>query len=119
MASALVIDDDDGVRRMLVDFLGVLGWETDDAADGAHGLALFDPSRHALIVTDIRMPGLSGWEVIRAIRRLAPRVPIVVASGADITPPDPAMATAPGITILNKPVSLTQLADTVRRVTAK
>lgn len=119
MASALVIDDDDGVRRMLVDFLEVLGWETDDAADGSHGLALFDPAKHALIVTDIRMPGLSGWDVIRAVRRLAPNVPIVVVSGADITPPDPALATAPAITILTKPVSLTQLADTVSRVTAR
>jgi CheY-like chemotaxis protein len=118
MASALVIDDDDGVRRMLVDFLGVLGWETEDAADGVEGLALFDRAKHALIVTDIRMPGVSGWDVIRAIRRLSPRVPIVVVSGADITPPDPALASGPGITILTKPVGLAQLGDAVARVTA-
>jgi len=118
MASALVIDDDDGVRRMLVDFLSVLGWEAEAAVDGVEGLALFDRAKHALIVTDIRMPGLSGWDVIRAIRRLSPRVPIVVVSGADITPPDPALAPAPGLMILAKPVSLTQLRDAVARVTA-
>ncbi len=118
MASALVIDDDEGVRRMLVDFLGVLGWETEDAADGAEGLARFDCDRHRLIVTDIRMPGVSGWEVVRAVRRLSPEVSIVVVSGADITPPDPTLARAPRLTILAKPVSLTQLQEAVRRVTA-
>jgi phosphoserine phosphatase RsbU/P len=118
MASALVIDDDDAVRRMLVDFLGVLGWEVEAAADGVEGLALFDRAKHALIVTDIRMPGVSGWDVIRAIRHLSPHVPIVVVSGADITPPDPALATAAALTILAKPVSLIQLGDAVTRVTA-
>ncbi len=115
---ALVIDDDDAVRRLLVDFLKVLGWETDDASDGVEGLARFDSATHTLIVTDIRMPGVSGWEVVRAIRKLSPRVPIVVVSGADITPPEPALAKGEAITILNKPVGLAQLGDAVTRVTS-
>ncbi|MGH7392325.1 MAG: response regulator [Candidatus Rokuibacteriota bacterium] len=115
---ALVIDDDAPVRRLLVEFLRVLGWETEDAANGVEGLARFDRARHSLIVTDIRMPGVSGWDVVAAIRRVSPRVPIVIVSGADITPPDPALATAPALTILTKPVGLTQLGDAVARLTA-
>ncbi len=114
---ALVIDDDDAVRRLLVDFLKVLGWETDDAADGVEGLARFDSATHTLVITDIRMPGVSGWEVVRGIRKLSPRVPILIVSGADITPPEPALAKGPATVILNKPVGLIQLGDAVARLT--
>ncbi|HSE94092.1 MAG TPA: response regulator [Methylomirabilota bacterium] len=115
---ALVIDDDAAVRRLLVEFLRVLGWETEEAADGVKGLALFDRAKPALVVTDVRMPGLSGWDVVVAIRRRSPRVPIVIVSGADVTPPDPALARAPALMILTKPVGLTQLGDAVARLTA-
>jgi len=118
MPRALVIDDDHPVRRMLVEFLGVLGWETDDAPDGVEGLAGFDRAKHELIVTDIRMPGVSGWDVVRAIRGLSPRVPIVIVTGVDVAPPDPALAAGPEITILTKPVSLAQLGEAVAQVTA-
>ena len=115
---ALVIDDDAPVRQLLVEFLRVLGWETEDAADGVKGLALFELGRHSLIVTDIRMPGVSGWDVVRVARSQSPSVPIVIVSGADMTPPDPTLSTSPGLVILNKPISLAQLSDAVARVTA-
>ena len=75
---ALVIDDDPGVCQFVSDLLAELGFECHTANDGAHGLARFDEGGWDLVVTDLTMPKMNGWQVIEAIRRRAPTMPIVL-----------------------------------------
>jgi len=79
---ALVIDDNPHVRRLLGDLLEVLGYQVRGAADGADGLALLQQGRYDLLVTDLMMPGLTGWEVVEAVRRDDPDIGIVMATGS-------------------------------------
>ena len=80
MSRVLIIDDDDSFREVMLFHLEEDGIEADAAADGQAGLAAFDPDVHAVVVTDLKMPGLDGMEVLRQIRERAPATVVVVIS---------------------------------------
>ncbi|HEY8375211.1 MAG TPA: sigma-54 dependent transcriptional regulator, partial [Nannocystis sp.] len=77
-ATLLFIEDDDSGRELGLYNLRKAGYTVDGARDGAEGLSLFDPARHAVVITDVRMPGLSGLDVLREIRARAPDTPVLV-----------------------------------------
>jgi two-component system response regulator MprA len=64
----LVVEDDAAVRRMLERSLGAEGFEVTGAADGGLGLAAAEASTPDLVVLDVAMPGLDGYEVCRRLR---------------------------------------------------
>jgi two-component system response regulator MprA len=65
----LIIEDDQPVRRMLERSLAKEGFEVSAAADGAAALALSERSTPDLVVLDVAMPGLSGFDVCRRLRQ--------------------------------------------------
>ena len=77
----LVIDDDPSVREVVRYLVVSFGYDCETAADGARGLARFDEGGWDLVVTDLAMPRMSGWEVAEAIRRRSPTMPIVLITG--------------------------------------
>ncbi|HEY5999270.1 MAG TPA: sigma-54 dependent transcriptional regulator [bacterium] len=74
----LFIDDDEAGREVALFNLRRAGHEVTAAPDGREGLALFSPARFDLVITDLKMPGVSGLEVLRAVRGRAPDVPVLV-----------------------------------------
>lgn len=73
-----IVDDDDGVREALSDLLLVAGLSS-RAYDRAEALlAAYEPGAFDCIITDVRMPGISGLELLRHLRRLDGAVPIIV-----------------------------------------
>ena len=80
---ALVIDDEQAVRRILEIMLLRYGVEPTGRPDGSSGLAeyLEHPGRYDIIITDIKMPGLNGLEVIKSILATSPKENIYSFSG--------------------------------------
>ncbi len=64
----LIVEDDPAVRRMLERSLGAEGFEVAGAADGGAALALAEGAAPDLVVLDVAMPGLNGFEVCRRLR---------------------------------------------------
>ena len=81
----LVIDDDDDIRGLVVELLRRFGLQVDQAADGRGGLRAFHQSPADLIVLDVSMPDLDGWETLERIRDLSD-VPVIMltARGAEL-----------------------------------
>ena len=69
MATILIVEDDPDALSILETFLGSRGHETHGAANGNEGLERLDEVRPDLVILDVMMPGLDGWEVARRIRR--------------------------------------------------
>lgn len=65
---ALVVDDSRAIREAMTSMLGREGWIVDVAEDGAHALELTRQSRYDLVVTDLEMPELGGFELITRLR---------------------------------------------------
>jgi DNA-binding NtrC family response regulator len=84
-ARVLVVDDDAGVRYTLREILCSEGLTVDEAPDGEAALRQFEASPAPLVITDLRMPGMDGMEVLRRLlgRAPAPRVVIITAHGSE------------------------------------
>lgn len=77
----LAIDDESNIRRLLADELEQEGFRVATAATGEQGLALVDKERFDLVLVDLKLPGMSGIDVIRRIRRLPSPVDTIVITG--------------------------------------
>ena len=78
----LIVEDDDGIRETLKYNLATAGYVVSEARDGAIGLRLARTSRPDLILLDLMLPGMSGMEFCRALRRSS-RVPIIMVTAKD------------------------------------
>jgi two-component system response regulator AtoC len=74
----LIVDDDESIRRMLAAVLAREGFQTVTASDGEEGLALFRSSSPDIVLMDIRMPGMSGIEVMSAMLELRPGAAVIL-----------------------------------------
>jgi len=80
-ARVLVIDDEEDVRETLADMLREQSHEVAVAEDGAEGLERFQSATFDLVLTDLAMPGISGWQVAQAVKAARPDVPVVLVTG--------------------------------------
>lgn len=78
MARILFIDDDAGGRQMATFNLRQAGHTIHEAEDGQSGLSQFASHKYDLVITDLRMPDLSGIEVTRQLHERAPEVPVLI-----------------------------------------
>ncbi len=78
-ARVLVADDSSTMRKIILRSLQAVGvTETVEAADGAEAIALFQPGKFDLVLTDWNMPAKTGLEVVQEIRSQDPKVPIIM-----------------------------------------
>ena len=77
-ARLLVVEDRESLRRMLERALGGEGYRVDTAPDAAEAAAALSAERYDLVLTDLKLPGGSGLDVVQACREKAPPVPVVV-----------------------------------------
>ncbi len=113
MHSLLFIEDDDQIRLALRLALEDEGYEVREAADGASGLAAFHQSEPDLVLLDLRLPDISGFEVCRAIRAMS-IVPIVMVTAETDTSNMVSGLEAGADDYVTKPVVPKELAARVR-----
>jgi signal transduction histidine kinase len=80
-ARILVIDDDETVRQVLADMLVELGHAVCQAPSGPEGLALCDRERFDVVITDLSMPDMSGWDVAATLKKAHPDVAVGMVTG--------------------------------------
>lgn len=117
MARVLIVDDDPASLGLAVRVVEHAGHEVISASDGAAALALAQDARPPLILLDLHLPGMHGWEFVTAIRASAwsERVRVVAVS-ASASQADRLRALAVGCNeFLAKPYTLDALRDVVAR----
>ena len=76
--SVLVVEDDAALREALIDTLKAAGLAAIAAADAAEALTLLETEEIALVISDVQMPGLNGYQLLTSIKRLRPDLPVVL-----------------------------------------
>lgn len=115
MTRILVVDDDPHIRQMLAYALADEGYQVDEAADGRAALEMVSRRRPDVILLDMKMPGMDGWEFARLHReRHGHQIPIVVLTAAPDVARRAADIDAEGY--VSKPFDLQVLLDRVSAI---
>ena len=113
----LIVDDDPGQRSLLDSFLRSQNFAPVLADSGERALELLPDGNFSMLISDVRMPGLSGLETLRRVRLQFPTLPVLLVTAyADIREAVVAMRDG-ALNYLAKPVDLDELLATVRQAT--
>jgi len=74
----LIVDDEEQMRDLLTKVLDKNGYQVSAAGDGEQALAILEKEPVDLVVTDVRMPGVSGLEALKAIKELNPEIVVII-----------------------------------------
>jgi CheY-like chemotaxis protein len=108
----LVVDDDASVREMVGRVLAGEGYSVCIAADGEGALAAVDREQPDLVLLDLNLPGMTGWEVLDALRKRKPNLPTIVITAR---PNQAALAGARGASrLFEKPLDFPILLRSLR-----
>jgi two-component system OmpR family response regulator len=108
-AHLLIVDDEDNLRSMLAAALQHHGFVVSTAADGREALAVIPKERPDLVLLDVMMPDLDGFEVCRRLRTEGDRTPVLFLTARDSTEDKVRGLTLGGDDYLQKPFSLDEL----------
>jgi len=118
-ANVLVIDDDDNILDVLGDILEFLGHTATKASTGEEGVEYFKTKDFDIVLTDLGMPGISGWEVTRICKSLKPEVPVVMISGWGNQITDEMVAESKLDEVIAKPFEMNKIKNIIQRALAK
>jgi signal transduction histidine kinase/CheY-like chemotaxis protein len=113
--SILLIDDDTSLLEVMSDMINFLGHEVKKAAGGREAIKILEEGKFDLVITDLGMPEVGGWDIARVCRDRYPGMPVVLISGwgAQL---DAAEALRKVDAILPKPFQIEELSEIIRKV---
>ena len=115
----LVIDDQPIVTDLLVSVLERMNYESEVASSGTDGLEAFRRDGFDLVITDLGMPDVSGWDVSKQVKERNPKVPVVVITGWGVDPDPNRMKESKADLIMYKPFQIEELEKSIRGLLQK
>jgi DNA-binding NtrC family response regulator len=116
MNRLLVADDDAGMRAALEARFQRRGWLVDLAVNGSEALAKFREGSHSLVITDVRMPGRDGFELMREVQTSSPRTAVILLTAYGCVPDAVEAMRNGACDYLVKPVCFEKLESAVEQV---
>lgn len=112
----LIVDDQPIITDLLVDILTDMGYSYEVALGGKEGLKIFAKDSFDLVITDLGMPDISGWEVSKSVKKQNPSVPVILITGWGVEP-DPHKVKDSGVDfVINKPFQIDQLEGIINQM---
>lgn len=115
MSKILVIDDEKPTLSMFKLFLGAYGYEVLTAESGEEGLEVFQAERPPIVLTDIKMPGMDGLQVLKRIKEIDPLAEVIVITGHGDMDIAIKALNLNATDFINKPIQKTDLDAALRR----
>ncbi len=117
--NVLLADDDETARRNLEHVLSREGYNVSSVAGGDEALALLEKKRFDLVVTDLKMKGAGGMEVLEKAKALDPSTEVIIVTGYATTPTAVEAMQKGSFHFLAKPLQLDELRETSKQALAK
>jgi two-component system nitrogen regulation response regulator NtrX len=119
MSSILVVDDEKSIRKALLDILVVEGYKVEEATDGLEGYNLVKSKKYDCILCDIKMPRMTGLEMLDKLIQEGLEVPIIMISGHGTTEDAVEAVKKGAFDYISKPPDLNRLLITIRNAIDK
>jgi DNA-binding NtrC family response regulator len=114
-----VVDDDVDIRKVNAEVLSRFGYQTETAEDGAAAWEALQADGYDLLITDNKMPKVSGIELVKKVRSARMTLPVILAAGALPAQELERNAWLQSVATLVKPFTIRQLLETVNEVLAQ
>lgn len=115
----LVIDDEPPIAQLLEDALSANGHTVEIAVSGRDGVEMAELVEFDLVLSDLGMPDMSGWEVASRIHAIRPGIPVVLVTGWGTTLDQGEVERSGVSAVVHKPFEIKDLLDTTNRVLAR
>jgi DNA-binding NtrC family response regulator len=112
----MIIDDNQALAENMKEILEDEGVRVQLADSGLSALAKLEQGEFHLVITDVRMPGMDGVQVIKAIHARWPSLPIIVMTAYSSDASLEEAAASGALEVLSKPINFDQITDMLRRV---
>jgi signal transduction histidine kinase/CheY-like chemotaxis protein len=117
-ARILVVDDDEMMRSVLTDILIQSGCHVDEVGLGREGIELFSRDQYDMVLTDLGLEDMSGWEVAQNIKARSPSTPIALITGWGMQLGEDETRSRGVDFVVSKPFRLEELRDVINRALA-
>ncbi len=107
----LVVEDNPNMSGLLTDMLEIFEVESITAGDGTEALQLMNEEEFGMVISDMRMPRMSGTELLVAIKEKYPNMPVVLISGFRMESSDDEMIVKQADGFLSKPFKMNELQE--------
>lgn len=111
----LIVDDNPNMAALLSEMLDVLSLSSTVSTDGESALRLVESDEYAVVVTDLKMPKMSGTQLLRAIKERRPDLPVVVISGYNIGSTESKLVEGLADGFINKPFKIVDIEAVLQR----
>jgi len=111
----LVVDDDNALREMLDQLLTVSKFKVKSVDNGREPLDLFMNELFELVLTDVQMPGMDGWELTANIKKISPETPVILMTGMHKNQIEKMLEKVHADSVLYKPFDLRQFETLMNR----
>jgi two-component system NtrC family response regulator len=112
----LIVDDNPNMSSLLSEMLEVFDYESIRADDGLEAIKIVDEGDISMVITDMRMPKMSGLDLLQKIKEKNPEIPVVVISGYALDDEGSNLLSSMADGFLNKPFKMSDIEQLLRQV---
>lgn len=111
----LVVEDNPNMSGLLTDMLEVFEVESVSASDGVEALNIVNDKEFGMVISDLRMPKMTGTELLLAVKDKYPKMPVVLISGYSIDSADDETVSMCADGFLSKPFKMNELQEVLNQ----
>ena len=112
----LIVDDNRNMSSLLAEMLEIFDFESIRADDGLEAIDKLDQDTFSLVITDMRMPKMSGLDLLQKIKEKNPNLPVVVISGYALDDEGNSLLSSMADGFLNKPFKMSDIENLLKQV---
>ncbi len=117
--NVLIVDDDEAIRQLFCDIIGLLGFTPVAVADGMTALQQLKTNSFSLVILDMRIPEMNGLDTYRGIRQFDSTVPVVLTTGFGMDDNVKEALSLGALLCLEKPFNVMRAMSTLREIIEK
>jgi DNA-binding NtrC family response regulator len=113
--TVLIVDDNPNMASLLSEMVDVLDIPSRVSTDGETALRMIKEESFGLVITDLKMPGMSGTQLLRAIKDSQPDLPVIVISGFNVGSVESKVVEGLADGFINKPFKMSDIETAIAR----
>jgi DNA-binding NtrC family response regulator len=111
----LIVDDNPNMSSLLAEMLEIFDFSSQRAGNGQEALELLGKDDFAMVITDLRMPEMSGSELLKNIKDKYPQLPVVVISGYNLAEDEDTLMSTLADGFINKPFKMIDIENMLNK----